>query len=127
LFTERGFLFGPFCWGGEVRSQGWSSFLTYLCKNTLCWGREVQESGVVWSLNVSLQGHIQSWESLLVIGLVAFWGIPWGPWLKKLHVPLQVVGLTVLSWGMGALAHFVFWFPRPNNFVSLTLVGDRDT
>jgi hypothetical protein len=45
LFTLKGFLFGPFCWGGS------------------------QESGVEWSFNISLQEHTQSCESLLFIAI----------------------------------------------------------
>jgi hypothetical protein len=26
LFTEKGFLFGPFCWGGELRVRGGVAF-----------------------------------------------------------------------------------------------------
>jgi hypothetical protein len=56
----EGFLFGPFSLGRGVRNQGWSGLLTYLCRNTLCWREEVQESGVDWSLNISLQECIHS-------------------------------------------------------------------
>jgi hypothetical protein len=57
--------------GRGVRSQGWSGLLTYLCRNTLCWEREVQESGVEWSLNISLQEHIHS--SVKASCLLALW------------------------------------------------------
>jgi hypothetical protein len=73
--------------GRTARSQKWSGLLT-----------------------ISAGTSTQSCDSLLLIGLVAFWGIP-GAWLVKLHVPLQDVGLTVLSWGMGELAHFCLLIP----------------
>jgi hypothetical protein len=73
LFTLGFLKFGHFCWGGE--------------------------SGVEWSVNISLQGHMHS--PAKAFWLSASWqfcGISKGLWLLKVHVPLQDLGL---SWGMG--------------------------
>jgi hypothetical protein len=57
-------------------------------------------SGGEWSFNIYLQQHVH--ECLLFICLMAFWGIPRRPWLVKPPVPLQDMGLTVLSWVMSS-------------------------
>jgi hypothetical protein len=111
-------LFGLFCWRGELgvmggvnfwhifvgihsvgegrcRSQKWSGLLTYLCRS-------------IYTILLKPPAY----------QLVTFWGIPREPCLGKLSIPLQDLGPTVLSRGMGALAHFVFWFPRPYREVS---------
>jgi hypothetical protein len=76
----------------------------------------VGEGSQEWSFDISLQEHIHSpVKASWLWTLWHSWGIPRGPRLVKSHAPLQDVGLTVLSWGMGALAHFVFWSPRPNS------------
>jgi hypothetical protein len=93
--------------------------------------RRSQESGVEWSLNMSLQEHIHSpVKASCSLTLWHFWGIPGGPWLVKPHVPLQEVELTVLSCGMGTLAHFCLLIPHeasPRSEVSTQLLLGKGT
>jgi hypothetical protein len=79
---------------GRFRSQEWSGLLTYLCRNiytNLQKPPAYQPCGI---LKQTPGGH-------------NLWSCP----------SLYRMGSTVLSWGMGTLAHFVFWSPRPNNMI----------
>jgi hypothetical protein len=67
-----------------------------------CWGGE-SGVGVEWSFDISLQEHAHG-PVYMPCGILRH---PQEALTCELYVPLQDVGLTVLSWGMGALAHLV--------------------
>jgi hypothetical protein len=80
-----------------------------LCRNTPCWGGEVQELGLEWFVNMSLQEHIHSCAKASCLSdLWHFEAAPRGLWLVKLSIPLLDVGPTVLTQGLEAVAHFAF-------------------
>jgi hypothetical protein len=114
-FTKVIFLFGPFCLGGKSGAGVQWSFW-HMSVRTQSVEEGSQESGMEWSFNISLQEHIHSPVKVSCLSpMWHFWGIPRESWLVKPYVPLQDVGLTMLSWGSGHWLIFVFWFPRSNN------------
>jgi hypothetical protein len=89
--------------------QGAQKISSFLCLHrgvfdlVLSVGAGIRSQG--WSLNKSLQEHVHSPVKASCLSVLWRFELPR---LVKPRVPLQDVELTVLSWGMGALAHSVF-------------------
>jgi hypothetical protein len=103
-----------FLLGRAVRSQGWSDLFIYLCKTHSAGegrGRSQEWSGLLTYLCRNIYTILQKPPAYQPCAILRH---PRGAMTcETVHSSIGC-GATVLSWEMGALAHFVFWSPRPN-------------